>query len=193
MKKATVFVFCLLASTLLLACFPIRGEEEIYSSVVRLHVLAASDTAHDQADKLAVRDAVLERYGGILTSCETAEEAASVLEERLPEIRLLAREVLRSRESEASVSVSLARERFDRRKYGSMTVPEGTYLSLRIAIGEGEGQNWWCVLYPPLCTEAAMGEYTSPDGYFTRPEEELIVGDTVIRLRILEILEAIFG
>ena len=193
MKKATAFVLCLLASALLLACLPIRGEESIYSSVVRLHVLAASDTARDQADKLAVRDQVLAEYGDLLSRASSAEEAAALLEERLSEIGALSREVLKERGSDATVSVRLEKERFARREYGAMTVPGGTYLSLRIAIGEGEGQNWWCVLYPPLCTEAAMGEYTSADGYFTPAEEELIVGDTVIRLRFLEILEAIFG
>ena len=193
MKKATAFVLCLLASALLLACLPIRGEESIYSSVVRLHVLAATDTARDQADKLAVRDRVLEEYGDLLSRASSAEEAAALLEERLSEIGALSREVLKERGSDATVSVRLEKERFARREYGALTVPGGTYLSLRIAIGEGEGQNWWCVLYPPLCTEAAMGEYTSADGSFTPAQEELIVGDTVIRLRFLEILEAIFG
>ena len=193
MKKATVFILCLLASALLLACLPIRGEESIYSSVVRLHVLAASDTARDQADKLAVRDRVLAEYGDLLSSASTAQEAADLLNERLSEIGELSRLVLKERGRDASVSVTLEWERFERREYGALTVPSGTYLSLRIVIGEGEGQNWWCVLYPPLCTEAAMGEYTSADGYFTPAEEELIVGDTVIRLRFLEILEAIFG
>lgn len=193
MKKATAFVLCLLASALLLACLPIRGEESIYSSVVRLHVLAASDTARDQADKLAVRDRVLAEYGDLLSKASSAEEASALIEARLSEIEALSRAVLKERGSDASVSVRLGKERFARREYGAMTVPGGTYLSLRIAIGEGEGQNWWCVLYPPLCTEAAMGEYTSADGYFTPAEKELTVGDTVIRLRFLEILEAIFG
>ena len=192
MKKVVVIMVCLVLAGLLLAVVPVCGEEAVYRDVVRLHVLAASDTAVDQALKLAVRDAVLAQYGEMLGSAADAGAAEEALRTSLGEIEALARRVLQEAGSDASVRVSLERTYFDRRTYGERTLPAGYYRALRIVIGDGQGQNWWCVLYPPLCTEAALGGEEPADA-FSPAEEALLCGRYEIRFRCLEWIACTFG
>jgi stage II sporulation protein R len=153
---AALSLFVLLCAAVLSA-LPVHGEAEIYDSVIRLHVLAASDSAEDQADKLAVRDALLPVAAEGLADCATRAEAAARLEALLPTLEERAEETLRLRGAEASVTVELGQERYPTRAYEGFCFPSGEYLSLRVLIGEGEGQNWWCVLFPSLCLSVAEG------------------------------------
>lgn len=153
---AALSLFVLLCAAVLSA-LPVHGEAEIYDSVIRLHVLAASDSAEDQADKLAVRDALLPLTAEGLADCATRAEAAARLEALLPTLEERAEETLRLRGAEASVTVELGQERYPTRTYEGFCFPSGEYLSLRVLIGEGEGQNWWCVLFPSLCLSVAEG------------------------------------
>jgi len=114
--------------------------------LIRLHVLAESDSAEHQAQKLIVRDAVLAASQQLLSECTDYREAYSILDERLGDILAAAQGA-----SDAPVSASLTREHYPDRDYGEFTLPEGDYTSLRVMIGEGAGQNWWCVVYPSLC------------------------------------------
>lgn len=148
----------LLALTLVwgaVAILPIHGEHEIYDAVVRLHVVAASDSEHDQAIKLRVRDAVLSRASERLAGCESREEAERRLEAMLDELTELSRAVLAEAGEQAAVRVELGREDYPTREYESFCFPAGEYVSLRVLIGEAAGENFWCVLFPPLCMSAA--------------------------------------
>ena len=142
----------------LFSILPIHGEQEIYESVVRLHVLANSDSQEDQALKLKVRDEVLRVTEPLLTGCESRGEAEQILEQHMEEIEAAAQAVVREQGYEYPVSVLLGKEEYPTRNYENCCFPSGTYVSMRVCIGDAEGQNWWCVLFPPLCLSAASAE-----------------------------------
>ena len=134
---------------------PVHGEEKIYDAVVRLHVLANSDSEQDQALKMKVRDAVLEVTSTALEGCSNQAEAAERLEELIPTLTEVAVQTLRQNGSEDDVTITLSEEEYPTRNYESFCFPAGKYVSLRIMIGQAEGQNFWCVLFPSLCSSAA--------------------------------------
>ena len=148
---SVIFAILLLAVGLL----PVHGEEEIYNKVVRLHVLANSDSEEDQAVKLAVRDAILEVTVPLLQNCKTKEEAVALLDEHRPLLTETAKSVLRQEGFDDAVSIEMGLEDYPTRTYDSLCFPAGEYISMRVNLGEGEGQNWWCCLFPPLCLGAA--------------------------------------
>lgn len=144
MKKKIIVLFCAALGLLWGAgALPVQSAPPL----IRLHVLAESDSAEHQAQKLIVRDAVLASAQQMLSDCADHTQAYSILDERISEIEAAAQSV-----SEAPVHAALGREHYPDRDYGAFTLPEGDYLSLRVMIGEGAGQNWWCVVYPGLCT-----------------------------------------
>lgn len=192
LQHTAVAVICLLLVTLLLAALPVRGEEEIYSDVIRLHIIAASDTEEDQALKLAVRDAVLGVYGSALTSYPDRDSAAAAARELLPGIRSLAEQTLREAGCDKPVSVALTEEEYPTRDYETFSLPAGRYLSLRVLIGEAEGHNWWCVLYPPLCLDTATeGELLSDAEWGLLTENG--GGHYQVRFKLLEWLKMLFS
>ena len=161
MTKRWIIITLLLSLLLVtLTCLPIHGEEEIYDTVVRLHVLANSDTEEDQSLKLEVRDALLAVTSPLLASCGSQDEAVAILTPRLDELQQVALDVVRDAGYSYDVHISLGEEAYPRRVYESCCFPAGTYVSLRVGIGEAEGQNWWCVLFPPLCLSAAGAQST---------------------------------
>ena len=192
LQHTAVAVICLLLATLLLAALPVRGEEEIYSDVIRLHIIAASDTEEDQALKLSVRDAVLGVYGSALTSYPDRDSAAEAARELLPGIRSLAEQTLREAGCDKPVSVTLTEEEYPTRDYETFSLPAGRYLSLRVLIGEAEGHNWWCVLYPPLCLDTATeGEQLSDAEWGLLTENG--GGHYQVRFKLLEWLKMLFS
>lgn len=133
----------------------LRDSDALEENLVRLHVVANSDSEEDQALKLRVRDAVVEQLNGIMAGLGSAQEAKDFLTEHLPEIRETANQVLRQAGSQLEATVSLALEKFPTRVYDTFQLPAGLYEALRITIGEGEGHNWWCVVFPTLCVPAS--------------------------------------
>ena len=161
-----ILTLSIIAAMLLLAVglLPVHGEEEVYNKVVRLHVLANSDSEEDQAVKLAVRDAILEVTVPLLQDCKAKEEAVSLLEENRPLLTETAKTVLRKEGFDDAVSIEMGLEDYPTRTYDSLCFPAGEYISMRVNLGEGEGQNWWCCLFPPLCLGAAtVSEMTAED------------------------------
>lgn len=130
-----------------------RDLDRLRGKVLRLHILANSDSEEDQRLKLTVRDELLK--SGILDGAEDLGEAEAIAQEKLPEIVELAEETLRENGCDSNVTAELADVEFDERVYGDITMPAGTYRALRIKIGAAQGHNWWCVMYPPLCIPAA--------------------------------------
>lgn len=157
MQKTTVAILVLCVIFLFLGLMPVHGENEIYESVVRLHVLANSDSEEDQALKLKVRDAILSEGEDIFTDCKSKDEAVAYIEENKDRLTNIARTVIENEGYSYSVSIEIGEEEYPTRSYESVCFPAGSYTSLRVIIGEGEGQNWWCVLYPPMCLSAATG------------------------------------
>ena len=150
-KILKLAVFLLLAFALLCGVSLLRDRQMLGRGLVRLHVVGASDRDCDQAVKLRVRDAVLECVAELGTP-QTAAEAKTMLEQNLPAITEAANRALGGLET---ATVTLCREVFPVREYESFTLPSGVYESLRVRIGEGQGKNWWCVLFPSLCVPAA--------------------------------------
>lgn len=130
-----------------------RRLDRLRGSVLRLHILAESDSDRDQQLKLYVRDALLE--SGILDGADSLAEAEAIAADRLPDIERIAETVLRANGCELPVEAELADTEFDVRTYGDITMPAGTYRALRVKIGSAQGHNWWCVMYPSLCMPAA--------------------------------------
>ena len=140
---------------LLTGAWALNTQRDLADRVVRLHVLANSDSEEDQALKLLVRDAVLERATGILEQSAGRAEAEALLRESLPELETIAEETVRANGYSYAVTAELEDTSFPTKEYDGFSLPAGEYLALRILIGEGAGQNWWCVVFPPLCTAAS--------------------------------------
>lgn len=130
-----------------------RTQQQLSDKVLRLHVLANSDSEADQALKRKVRDSVLETASAILADCPDRETAEQRLSAALPEIEDAARARIAAEGGEQTVTAELRPTVFPTREYEDFTLPAGEYLALRVVLGEGEGHNWWCVVFPPLCAE----------------------------------------
>ena len=130
-----------------------RTQQQLSDKVLRLHVLANSDSEADQALKLKVRDSVLETASAILADCPDRETAEQRLSAALPEIEDAARARIAAEGGEQTVTAELRPTVFPTREYKDFSLPAGEYLALRVVLGEGEGHNWWCVVFPPLCAE----------------------------------------
>lgn len=160
--------------------------------LIRLHVLAASDSREDQARKLLVRDALLEAVGPLLEPCETAEQAEVLLRSALPGLERAAEEALARDGRGQEVRLSLAERQFASRDYGSFSLPAGQYRSLQAVIGDGRGRNWWCVLFPPLCLAASEEEEEEAFAVFSPAEKRLVTArGRVLKFRLLEWLEGL--
>lgn len=156
-------------------------QNEMASSLLRLHVVANSDTPHDQQVKLLVRDQVLDFCAPLL---EGAENRDAVRARLLPQMQALAnhaQQALWDAGERRTVSVKLAEEYYPTRDYTSFSLPAGEYLGLRVTIGEGAGRNWWCVVFPPLCREAAAGDPVEP-------EEEGVAPRYALRFKTAEVV-----
>lgn len=201
MKKAvfpilTVFLVTVILVTAI-CVFPTEDEAGIYDRVIRLHVIANSDSAEDQTLKLAVRDAILEKVSTATEGCESREAAENVISSMLPEIVWEAENILRENGSDYTVHAVIGKEKYPTREYGDIRLPAGSYSSLRVTVGEGEGKNWWCVLFPPLCTGTAKADDTLVAAGFT-PGEVRILTDSespeyILKFRILEIIGSLFS
>lgn len=157
-KKLKIFEIALLiglAVFLATGALALQTQDTLADKVVRLHVLANSDSEEDQALKLQVRDAVLERATELLKQSADRREAEGLLRGQLLELERLAGEVIAANGYAYPVSVELTDTEFPTKEYDGFTLPAGRYLSLRVLIGEAKGQNWWCVVFPPLCTAAS--------------------------------------
>ena len=156
MKRNILIIFITLTVlAITLAVLPIHGESEIYSDVLRLHVIASSDSDEDQALKLLVRDAVLEEAQALLGEVCSKAQAEKTVCENLERLRSVAEKTVRDNGYDYPVAIELGTEEYPTKNYESCCFPAGEYTSLRILIGEASGQNWWCVLFPPLCLSAA--------------------------------------
>ncbi len=129
----------------------VRDAQILHDEIVRLHVVANSDSDEDQNLKLQVRDGVLDYLETTMASIRSKADARAFLETHLDEIADAANRVIAAAGFSDKVKVTLLEEEFDTRHYDSFSLPAGVYDSLRIVIGEGEGHNWWCVVFPRLC------------------------------------------
>lgn len=198
-RRLLIATLGLCAVLLFIGLFPVHGEAEIYDTVVRLHVLANSDSEEDQALKLKVRDAVLEVTSPLLADCGTQDEARELLEANEEAIRAAAEKVIAAEGRDDAVTVLLDLEDYPERDYDSFCFPAGTYLSLRVCIGDAQGKNWWCCLFPPLCLGASSATTAEAEDAFISvgltPSQYKIITESdqpvyKVRFKILEVFQS---
>ena len=199
-KRILTAVLMLCAALLTVGLLPVHGEADVYDTVVRLHVIANSDSEEDQALKLRVRDAVLEVTTPILSTCTTQEQARTTLEAAFGEIRAAAEAVVAAEGRSDSVAVFLDNEEYPERDYDGFCFPSGTYLSMRVCIGDAKGQNWWCCLFPPLCMGSSTASTEAAEDAFiavgmTPSQYKIITASDRpvyrIRFKLLEVLDGL--
>ena len=168
--------------------------ESVREDVVRLHILANSDSAEDQALKLKVRDAILEASADWQEVAATPEEALALAKARLPHIQAVAQEVMAAEGYTYPVRAEVCRMYFTTRQYDPVTLPAGQYDAVRISIGEAEGQNWWCVMYPPLCVGAATNRKKAT-ALWSDNQKKLVQGDSryAVKFKVVEWAQKIFS
>ena len=165
------------------------SSRNIKKDVLRLHIIANSDSAFDQALKLKVRNEILRGGNNIFSGNETLEQAKSKIAANLDNIRNIAVQTIEKNGCKYSVKVALEKAFFDTRYYNNFTLPAGEYEALKVVIGKGEGHNWWCVMFPPLCLSAS--DNINNVKSLTEEEKRLILSnpDYEIRFKCVEIYE----
>ena len=191
-KEKTLLTFCICVVLLmvLMPFLPVRDEGEIYENTLRLHVLANSDSTIDQQLKMHVRDAIVVKTDELADDCKSVDEVKRIYRDNLDVLENVAKDALLENGCFDDVDVLLCEEYYPERDYGEIRLPSGRYTSLQVSIGESEGQNWWCVLYPPLCVDAAGANEELVQTGFTPNQIRLLTDSEtpryVIRFRILE-------
>ena len=182
MIVAIIFSICSFAKT----------SQEIRSDVLRLHVIANSDSSVDQNLKIRLRDFLLEEGKSIFDGSVNVENAVKKIEPQIPALEKSAKEFIQTSGFDYDVKISLSREYFTTRTYETVTLPAGRYLALRVVIGAGEGHNWWCVMFPPMCVPAA-DKKNEIENVFTEDEIKLVESSPKyeIRFKVVEICEEI--
>ena len=173
----------------MLLCLPfVNSCEELSEDVLRIHILANSDSAADQSLKLGVRDRVLRECSDYFSGCNDKAEALNITRTHLSEIEQIASSEIKRRGFDYPVTAQVGEMYFNTRYYEDFTMPAGQYDALRLTIGDGEGQNWWCVMYPSLCVGAASE--TEMEDYLDDGEYEVVTADKYdFRFKLVEYWE----
>lgn len=164
--------------------------EKIRSDVLRLHVIAASDSEADQTLKLKVRDAILAAGTDIFDGSVDVENAVKKITPKIKTLEETADKVIKENRFDYDVAITIDKEYFTTRTYETVTLPAGEYLSLIVKIGEGKGKNWWCVMFPPMCISAA-DEDTVLRLALNKNEINLVTSNPKFepRFKVIEIIE----
>ncbi len=194
----TILSFCstFLVLFVLLTAMPNQNDYAVYDGFIRLHVLANSDSESDQTVKLEVRDALLGTVAGLTEGCVDVSEALEMLEAHADTLSEKADAVLRQNGFDYGAQVRIGREYYPSRTYDDVTLPAGVYLSTRIVLGEGEGHNWWCILFPPLCTDTARAVEKMRAAGLTQNQIRILTdGDHItykLKFRSLELIQSLW-
>ena len=193
-KRAAALVLLIVSALTVSVCAALQAQQQRMSEkIIRLHVVANSDSSADQAIKLHVRDAVLAVARQVLQDAGDPQQAIA---QALPALEAAANAALAAQGSRDTASVSFRRELFPTRDYDTFSLPSGVYRSLRVTIGAGGGHNWWCVIFPSLCVPATADGFVqaAEAGGFTRAEIGLMTQADegyVLKFRSLELLQAL--
>lgn len=189
MKKAIKRILFLTVVVAAVWCAGLFADgQQLRNELIRLHVVGASDSDEDQQVKLQVRDAIIATLRQGLTDLGDADLAVSYIQSVLPKLTETANRVLREAGFSETATVSLTTEEFPLREYDTFSLPSGLYRSLRIVIGEGQGQNWWCVVFPELCLPATSEEFVEAASMEGMSESlsGALTGDYEIRFWVLD-------
>lgn len=191
LKKWELALIFALAITFLCGAAASKEQQDLSDKLIRLHVVANSDSEEDQALKLKVRDRILKEVTALVDGVTDRNQAARIIDTQMASIIAASKAVIEREGYNYDVSATIALEQFPTRDYASFSLPAGEYTSLRVIIGEGSGHNWWCVIFPPLCMTAA----TDSQQVFEQLSDEeirLITSDApeyVIKFKSIEIFE----
>lgn len=159
------------------------SEQIDQNSLIRIHVLANSDSPADQQLKLQVKDQIVRTLAPQLEQSHSIEESRQIIQSNLPRLEQTAKQTLQQLHSAYDVTLQYGRFDFPVKYYGGFSLPAGNYEALRVLIGEGNGHNWWCVLFPPMCftdsNTSSSGKYTDQT-----PEKKVVV-----KLKSVELLK----
>lgn len=164
-KKIVLIVSVLLSICLLNGCTSIDSKiifnnendelilkyDEVKDSIIRFHVIANSDSEEDQNLKLKVKNKVIEYLYDKLNKSQSLEESRQIINDNMEQVKEIASEIIKNSQYNYNVDVELGRENFPDKAYGNIILPQGNYEAFRVIIGDGQGKNWWCVMFPPLC------------------------------------------
>lgn len=171
--KGIAIVLVIVAAAALLLCLPRQNDD-----FLRVHIRANGDGADEQSLKLLVKDAIVEYLAPLVARCDTVAQSKKIVAENLDNIKKVAERTLKQNGCLYAVTLELKKETFPARSYGGITLASGAYDALIVNIGSGKGQNWWCVIYPPLCFVGAEANGTNAVRY---------------RSKLLEIINRYFG
>lgn len=200
MKKLFSLVLCitlLLAAAFYIATESLSEEMEIYQKTLRLHIPANSDSKSDQEVKLKVRDAVIQYLEEPLSSCSDKQQSLQVIKDRSEQLEQLACNVLLENGKNYGATVNIVHEYYPTRHYEGISLPAGYYDSLKIELGEAQGQNWWCVLFPQVCVGSAKPAEALAEVGFTANQIRLLTEhedyEYVVKFKLLEVAKRVFG
>lgn len=197
----TIFCACVLAISSLCIFLPVNGESRIYSDLIRLHIIANSDSDYDQKLKYELRDYILEDIANLTENCTNIDEAIEEVNGGLANIQSKAIEFIIHKGYNYPLAVTLEKEIYPTREYAGddgvdFILPSGEYMSLKIEIGDAIGQNWWCVLFPPMCLSGTQIEDELAIAGYTNEQINILKKDKdkkyEIRFKILEVLAGLF-
>ena len=196
LKKWELALIVALAVTVLagIGAGAAREQTELSDKLIRLHVVANSDSDADQALKLAVRDRILASLTGILDGVTDRSAAVELIGANLDRIVAVSEAEIISEGYDYAVTAKLDYEQFPTRNYATFSLPAGGYEALRVTIGSGQGHNWWCVIFPPLCTSAALGDGQDAVSGLSKDQVSLITADSpqyVVKFKTIEIVDKV--
>ena len=191
MKIYMKLLVCTFVVSVLLGMVPFESTcSELQRDVLRLHILANSDSDSDQQMKLRVRDEVIRTISPLYSDVKSKSEAIAITKDNMKLITDTAQSVVDSFGSEYEISARITNMYFDTRYYDDFTMPAGMYDTLQITIGEAKGKNWWCVMYPTLCVGASTKQSVRES--LTADEYSVICADDFeFRFKIVEYFEKI--
>lgn len=159
-KDITIALICALIFTMVFALAGFDKKcDELRNKILRLHIIANSDSETDQAIKLKVRDRLLELSNGLYESIDNKQEAMELTNLHLEELTLAAEQTIKENGGNQTVNISIGKAYFNTRKYEDFTLPAGEYDAVRVLIGKAEGKNWWCIMFPSMCIPAAEAKH----------------------------------
>lgn len=207
-KVLNVILLVCICTSILAGCTSIQKPEEdgykyedVKDALIRFHVIANSDSEEDQQLKLKVRDKVIEYLYPYLEKSTSLEESRQIIKENESRVREIAKEVIKNNNYDYKVNTELSHENFPEKSYGEITLPQGNYEAFRVIIGSGQGKNWWCVMFPPLCfidiTKGKVEDDKSKKELDNQIEKEKVSkeekDEPVIKFKIVEFFKGLFG
>jgi len=161
MKKEKIFIMILIVFSIFLytSIYSVNIQKNISNKVIRLHVIANSNSAMDQSIKLKVRDEIIKNISPLLKNCSNIDESRMVLNNNLIKIEQIANTTL-AKYCDDTATASISHSNFPTKTYDNFSFPAGNYEALKVTIGEGKGENWWCVMFPPLCFTSSSVEFS---------------------------------